>query len=77
MLAEDLVLIAQMHPDSRPHRLLGWCLPPLAALEADRVVLAAARKHRSFEVSRDLQGEPGMDALSHRVRLLIRMATRI
>lgn len=41
---------------SRPHRLLGLTLPPLAALRVDRTVLAAARKHRAIGASRDLQG---------------------
>lgn len=69
--------IARMHPESRPHRLLGWRLPPLAALEADRAVLAAARKHRAYDVSRDLQSDPGPDAVAHRLRLLARLAMRV
>jgi hypothetical protein len=40
-------------------------------------VLAAARKHRAYDVSRDLQSDPGPDAVAHRLRLLARLAMRV
>jgi len=57
-----------MHPESRPHRLL---MGDPAALHADRMVLAAARKYRGVEAALDVRkpGELGIDAI---IKLLVR-----
>lgn len=63
-----------MHPQSRPHRLLGKeQLSRADALEFDRTVLAAARKRRAFTAQGDLAkpGDFGIDAI---IKLLARMS---
>ena len=65
-----------MHPESRPHRLLGMTLAPVPALEFDRAILGAARKHRAFEVGRDFQGDPGPWGMALALRLLARLTVR-
>jgi hypothetical protein len=70
-LAIDLVEIARMHPESRPHRLLGRDPGPLAALIFDRLILAAARKYRTWLVANDT-AEPGDFGLNGILSLLAR-----
>jgi hypothetical protein len=65
-----------MHPESRPHRLLGMSLAPLPALELDRSVLGAARKHRAFEIGRESQSDPGPWGIGLVLRLLARLYVR-
>lgn len=51
-------------------------MPPFAALEVDRGVLAAARKHRAYVMARDLQGEAGPWGMAYALKLLARLNMR-
>ena len=65
------MVLGRMPQGSRPHRLLGLSLPPLAALRVDRTVLAAARKHRAVATARDLQGCGSVEDAT--IRMLMRL----
>lgn len=70
-LAADLLVLSKMHPESRPHRLLGRELGPLAALLVDRKIIAAARKYKSWQARFDT-AEPGETGANAIINLLAR-----
>ena len=76
-LAEDLVEMATWHPERSPHRLLlPHPIPPAAALRLDRVVLAAARKHRAHKLTLALHSaEPGPGGVGLTLAILERIYT--
>lgn len=75
-LAVDLVEMATWHPRSYPSRRLQLGLTPGSAseLEADRLILAAARKYRAWLVKQDAS-EPGPFGMNAVIQLLARRNT--